>query len=47
MIPVNTGNPQPGLPYINGGAILGFLICCAIVGSWAWIIWQSTFARES
>ncbi|MDV0442868.1 presenilin family intramembrane aspartyl protease PSH [Methanorbis rubei] len=37
MIPVNTGKPQPGLPYINAGAIIGFLICCAIAGSWAWI----------
>lgn len=39
MIPVNTGKPQPGLPYINGGAIIGFLICCAVAGSWAWIGW--------
>ena len=37
MIPLNSGKPQPGLPYINAGAIIGFLICCAAAGSWAWI----------
>lgn len=37
MIPLNSGKPQPGLPYINAGAIIGFLICCAVTGSWAWI----------
>ncbi len=34
--PVNTGKPQPGLPYINTGAIIGFLIGCAVTGSWVW-----------
>ncbi|HJJ51414.1 MAG TPA: presenilin family intramembrane aspartyl protease, partial [Methanocorpusculum sp.] len=38
MVPVNTGKPQPGLPLINGCAILGFLICCLIIGSWGWLI---------
>jgi presenilin-like A22 family membrane protease len=33
---VNKGKPQAGLPPINSGAILGFLIGCAISGSWAW-----------
>lgn len=37
MIPLNSGKPQPGLPYINGGAIVGFLICCLVTGSWAWV----------
>ncbi len=32
-----TGNAQAGLPYINGGAILGFLICCAVTSSWNWL----------
>ena len=39
MIPVNTGKPQPGLPLINGCAIIGFFLCCLIAGSWAWLIW--------
>ena len=33
---VNKGKPQAGLPPINSGAIIGFLIGCAISGSWAW-----------
>jgi presenilin-like A22 family membrane protease len=37
MIPLDSGKPQPGLPYINAGSIIGFLICCAVTGSWAWI----------
>lgn len=37
LVPVNTGKPQPGLPYINAGAIIGFLVCCAVAGSWAWV----------
>jgi presenilin-like A22 family membrane protease len=36
MVPLNSGKPQPGLPYINAGSIVGFLICCAITGSWTW-----------
>ena len=36
-IPMKSGKPQPGLPLINGCAIAGFLICCAIAGSWDWI----------
>ena len=35
---VNKGKPQAGLPPLNGGAIIGFLIGCAIIGSWGWII---------
>ncbi|HKL97350.1 MAG TPA: presenilin family intramembrane aspartyl protease PSH [Methanocorpusculum sp.] len=38
MVPVNTGKPQPGLPLINGCAILGFFIFCLITGSWNWLI---------
>jgi presenilin-like A22 family membrane protease len=34
---VNRGNPQAGLPTLNGGAIIGFLIACAITGNWSWI----------
>lgn len=39
MVPVNTGKPQPGLPLINGCAIISFVLCCLITGSWAWLIW--------
>jgi presenilin-like A22 family membrane protease len=35
-IPLNSGKPQPGLPYINTGAIIGFLICCVAIDSWDW-----------
>jgi len=38
MVPVNTGKPQPGLPLINGCAIIGFFICCLIAGSWGWLV---------
>lgn len=31
------GKPQAGLPPLNGGAICGFLIGCALVGAWGWI----------
>jgi presenilin-like A22 family membrane protease len=34
---VNRGNPQAGLPTLNGGAIAGFLIACALTGAWGWI----------
>jgi presenilin-like A22 family membrane protease len=34
---VNKGNPQAGLPLLNGGAIAGFLIACALAGTWQWI----------
>ncbi|MDG6257285.1 MAG: presenilin family intramembrane aspartyl protease [Methanomicrobiaceae archaeon] len=34
---VNRGNPQAGLPALNGGAIAGFLIACALTGTWGWI----------
>lgn len=37
MIPLSTGKPQPGLPWINGFAIIGFLVCCAVTGSWDWL----------
>jgi len=36
-IPMKSGKAQPGLPFINTFAILGFLICCVISGSWDWI----------
>ena len=36
-IPMKSGKPQPGLPLINGCAIVGFIICCAVSGSWDWI----------
>ena len=39
LIPVNTGKPQPGLPLINGCAIIGFFLCCLIAGSWDWLVW--------
>lgn len=37
-IPMRSGKPQPGLPLINGCAIVGFIICCAVSGSWDWIV---------
>ena len=36
-IPMRSGKPQPGLPLINGCAIAGFIICCALSGSWDWL----------
>ncbi|HJJ39077.1 MAG TPA: presenilin family intramembrane aspartyl protease [Methanocorpusculum sp.] len=36
-IPMKSGKPQPGLPLINGCAIIGFLLCCAVSGSWDWL----------
>jgi presenilin-like A22 family membrane protease len=35
---VLSGRPQAGLPPLNGGTILGFLIACALSGSWGWLI---------
>ncbi len=37
FIILRSGKPQPGLPLINGCAILGFLICCAAAGIWNWL----------
>ncbi len=37
LIQVNSGNPQAGLPLLNGGAIAGFLLGCALTGMWDWI----------
>ena len=34
---VNRGNPQAGLPPLNGGAIAGFLIGAALAGSFGWL----------
>jgi presenilin-like A22 family membrane protease len=34
---LDSGKPQAGLPPLNSGTIIGFLIGCAIVGSWGWI----------
>ena len=31
------GRPQAGLPTLNGGAILGFIIGCLAAGTWGWI----------
>lgn len=36
-IPMKSGKPQPGLPLINGCAIIGFLLCCAVFGNWDWL----------
>ncbi|HNT07104.1 presenilin family intramembrane aspartyl protease PSH [Methanoculleus sp.] len=33
---VNRGNPQAGLPPLNGGAILGFLVGAVLAGSFGW-----------
>lgn len=33
-----SGKAQAGLPFINGCAILGFFICCAITGAWDWLL---------
>lgn len=33
---VNKGKPQAGLPPLNGGAILGFLVGAALAGSFSW-----------
>ncbi|MCU0630935.1 MAG: presenilin family intramembrane aspartyl protease [Methanoregulaceae archaeon] len=35
---VNKGKPQAGLPPLNGGAIIGFFIGCAVSGSWEWMV---------
>lgn len=34
---VSGGKPQAGLPLLNGGAIAGFLILCALTGNWSWV----------
>jgi presenilin-like A22 family membrane protease len=34
---VDRGRAQAGLPPLNGGTILGFLLGCAVTGAWAWI----------
>jgi presenilin-like A22 family membrane protease len=34
---LDSGAPQAGLPPLNGGAIAGFLIGCAVAGAWGWI----------
>ena len=34
---VNKGNPQAGLPPLNGGAIAGFLVGAALAGSFSWL----------
>ncbi|MFA7562791.1 MAG: presenilin family intramembrane aspartyl protease PSH, partial [Methanoculleus sp.] len=34
---VNKGNPQAGLPPLNGGTILGFLVGAALAGSFSWL----------
>jgi len=34
---VREGRPQAGLPPLNGGAICGFLLGCALVGAWGWL----------
>jgi presenilin-like A22 family membrane protease len=37
ILVVSKGKPQAGLPPLNGGTILGFLIGCAISGTWGWV----------
>jgi presenilin-like A22 family membrane protease len=34
---VTRGKPQAGLPPINTGTIMGFLVGCALSGAWGWI----------
>lgn len=34
---VAKGNAQAGLPTLNGGVIIGFLVGCALSGSWDWM----------
>ncbi|WOX56683.1 MULTISPECIES: presenilin family intramembrane aspartyl protease PSH [unclassified Methanoculleus] len=34
---VNKGKPQAGLPFLNGGAIAGFIIGAALAGSFSWL----------
>jgi len=34
---VNKGNPQAGLPLLNGGVIIGFLLGCMLAGTWDWL----------
>ena len=36
-IPMRSGKAQAGLPLINTCAIIGFLLCCLISGSWDWV----------
>jgi presenilin-like A22 family membrane protease len=31
------GKPQAGLPALNGGAIAGFILLCALTGNWGWL----------
>lgn len=37
LLVVTRGKPQAGLPPINAGTILGFLLGCAIAGAWGWL----------
>jgi len=37
QIPMKSGKAQPGLPFINTFAIIGFLLCCLITVSWDWV----------
>ncbi|QSZ66592.1 hypothetical protein RJ40_03305 [Methanofollis aquaemaris] len=34
---VLSGRPQAGLPPLNGGTVLGFLLGCVLVGAWGWL----------
>jgi presenilin-like A22 family membrane protease len=34
---VKRGKPQAGLPPLNAGTIMGFLIGCALSGAWGWV----------
>ncbi|MDD1673995.1 MAG: hypothetical protein LUP99_06280 [Methanomicrobiales archaeon] len=34
---VTRGKPQAGLPPINTGAIVGFLVGCLVAGAWGWL----------
>lgn len=37
LLVITRGKPQAGLPPINAGTILGFLLGCAIAGAWGWL----------
>lgn len=37
LLVVSRGKPQAGLPPINSGTILGFLLGCALSGTWSWL----------
>lgn len=38
LMMVFSGKPQAGLPPLNGGVILGFLVGCLLASEWAWVL---------